>query len=41
MHMAMLMKPILAVTDEEIITQGDEADYFYVLLNGAVTIYLN
>lgn len=41
MYMAMLMSPKLSVTDEEIITQGDEAQVMFIIITGKVTVYLN
>ena len=39
--LAMRMKSRLNIADEEIITQGDESYYLYILLNGQVKVFLN
>ena len=40
MYVVMLMKPRLHVSDEEIITQGDEAKQMYIIIQGQVRVYL-
>ena len=39
--MVMLMKSKLSVSDEEIITQGDEAYQMFIIFQGTVKVYLN
>ena len=39
--MAGLMQTQLNIAEEELITQGDDADKLYILYNGSVTVFLN
>ena len=41
MFMAMLMKSKMNITDEEIITQGDEASLMFILMTGKAKVFLN
>ena len=40
MFMAVLMKSKMNISDEEIITQGDEAHCMYFILSGEVRVYI-
>ena len=35
------MKTRLNISDEVVITQGDEAKYLYVLMRGSITVLIN
>ena len=41
MYMAILMKSKMNISDEEIITQGDEANLIYILLLGQIKVFQN
>lgn len=40
-YMAQLMQSRLSIVDEEIVTQGDEANCMYIIFSGTVNVFLN